>query len=56
LSGRSAGPGVALYHINLLNEDTLIFSLYAQHFADLTFVLAGNDFNLVVFLNFAFFM
>lgn len=47
-------PGMPLYHVEILDNDPVLFPMYLQDFADLTFVLSGNHFYLVVFFDFSY--
>jgi hypothetical protein len=54
LLGFGGGSGMPFDHIYVFDKDSVLFTVNLQHFADLTLVFAGNNFNLVVFFDIAF--
>jgi hypothetical protein len=42
-------PGVTLYIVDILDQDTFIFAKHLEDFTDFAFVLTGKNFDLIVF-------
>src|SRR5438034_11620212 len=49
-----AGTGVALHHMDALDQQAVLLAQYAEHFALLALVAAGDDHHLVALLDLEF--